>query len=285
MVRAGLTCKMCIRDSLDITSGEWLEDFLRAYSGAFIVISHDRYFLDRITNRTFEMENHKLTLYKGNYTNYLRQKEEDNLAVQRKYENTTKEIHRLEGIVAQQRQWNREKNIKTAESKLKMIERLESTLEQMCIRDRYDTVLLLPVEVREFFPQSLCERTDGEADIRILPGNEVAFNEYLADFLSYARDIAHVRELSTSVQIYDIFEENHTAYTVSDWHDSIPLRYYVERSGGNLNWNAARQLFMPVLSALSTMHTCLLYTSTSCVKFSSSSKDNNVLALPALFIA
>ena len=92
--------------------------------------SHDRYFLDRITNRTFEMENHKLTLYKGNYTNYLRQKEEDNLAVQRKYENTTKEIHRLEGIVAQQRQWNREKNIKTAESKLKMIERLESTLER-----------------------------------------------------------------------------------------------------------------------------------------------------------
>ena len=114
---------------LDITSVEWLEDFLRAYSGAFIVISHDRYFLDRITNRTFEMENHKLTLYKGNYTNYLRQKEEDNLAVQRKYENT-KEIHRLEGIVAQQRQWNREKNIKTAESKLKMIERLESTLER-----------------------------------------------------------------------------------------------------------------------------------------------------------
>ena len=94
------------------------------------MISHDRYFIDSITNRTFEMENHKLTLYKGNYTNYLRQKEEDNLAVQRKYENTTKEIHRLEGIVAQQRQWNREKNIKTAESKLKMIERLESTLER-----------------------------------------------------------------------------------------------------------------------------------------------------------
>ena len=115
---------------LDIASVEWLEDFLRAYSGAFIVISHDRYFLDRITNRTFEMENHKLTLYKGNYTNYLRQKEEDSLAVQRKYENTTREIHRLEGVVAQQRQWNREKSIKTAESKLKMIERLENTLER-----------------------------------------------------------------------------------------------------------------------------------------------------------
>lgn len=115
---------------LDIASVEWLEDFLRSYSGSFIVISHDRYFLDRITNRTFEMENHKLTLYKGNYTNYLQQKEENNLALQRKYDNTTREIHRIEGIVAQQRQWNREKSIKTAESKMKMIERLESTLER-----------------------------------------------------------------------------------------------------------------------------------------------------------
>ncbi len=115
---------------LDISSVEWLEDFLRSYAGAYIVISHDRYFLDRITNRTFELENHRLTLYKGNYSSYLAQKEENNLAVQRKYDNTQKEIRRIEGIVAQQRQWNREKNIKTAESKLKVIDRLESTLEK-----------------------------------------------------------------------------------------------------------------------------------------------------------
>lgn len=118
----------------------------------------------------------------------------------------------------------------------------------------FDTVLRLPVELREFYPKTLCERPGGERDVRVQAGNEVAFNEYLVDFLSYAREIAHLRELSTIVQIYDIFEENHTAYTVSEWHDSITLRYYVERSGGNLNWNAARQLFMPVLSALSTMH-------------------------------
>lgn len=115
---------------LDIPSVEWLEDFLRSYSGSFIVISHDRYFLDKITNRTFEMENHRLTLYKGSYSTYLAQKEENKLAMQRKYDNTKKEISRLEGIVAQQRQWNREKNIKTAESKLKVIDRLEGTLER-----------------------------------------------------------------------------------------------------------------------------------------------------------
>lgn len=115
---------------LDIASVEWLEDFLRAYHGAILVISHDRYFLDRITQRTFEMENGHLTTYKGNYTSFLAQKEETRLAMQRKYDNTKREITRLEGVVAQQRQWNREKNIRTAESKLKVIERLESTLER-----------------------------------------------------------------------------------------------------------------------------------------------------------
>ena len=115
---------------LDISSVEWLEDFLRSYNGAYMVISHDRYFLDRTTNRTFELEQQRLTLYKGNYSAYLAQKGENKLAAQRKYDNPQKEIRRLEGIVAQQRQWNREKNIKTAESKMKVIDRLESTLEK-----------------------------------------------------------------------------------------------------------------------------------------------------------
>lgn len=113
---------------LDIRSVEWLEDFLKGYNGAYLVISHDRYFLDKVTNRTFELENHHLTLYKGNYTTYLTLKAESRLAAERLYENTKKEISRLEGVVAQQRQWNREKNIKTAESKLKAIGRLEKTL-------------------------------------------------------------------------------------------------------------------------------------------------------------
>ncbi len=113
---------------LDIPSVEWLEDFLKGFSGAYIVISHDRFFLDNVTDRTFEMEHQRLTLYKGNYTQYLDQKEENSLSIQRKYDNTMREIKRLEGIVAQQRQWNREKNIRTAESKLKVIERLEKTL-------------------------------------------------------------------------------------------------------------------------------------------------------------
>jgi serine/threonine-protein kinase len=118
----------------------------------------------------------------------------------------------------------------------------------------YDTVLNITIELREFFPQTICERADNAADIRVVSGSEIIFNDCLSSFLNYSREIAHMRELSSIVQIYDIFEENHTAYTVSEWNESITLRYFVERSGGNINWNAARQLFMPVLSALSAVH-------------------------------
>ncbi|HEX3037552.1 MAG TPA: PASTA domain-containing protein [Oscillospiraceae bacterium] len=118
----------------------------------------------------------------------------------------------------------------------------------------YDTVLNITIELREFFPQTICERAENATDIRVVSGSEIIFNDCLSSFLSYSREIAHMRELSSIVQVYDIFEENHTAYTVSEWNESITLRYFVERSGGNINWNAARQLFMPVLSALSSIH-------------------------------
>lgn len=118
----------------------------------------------------------------------------------------------------------------------------------------YDTVLNISIELREFFPQTLSERAANGTDVRVVGGSEIIFNESFARFLSYSREIAHMRELSAIVQIYDIFEENHTAYTVSEWNDSITLRYFVERSGGRLSWNTARQLFMPVLSALSVLH-------------------------------
>ena len=84
---------------LDIPSVEWLEDFLKNYSGSYIVISHDRYFLDAVTNRTFEIEHTHLTEYKGNYTKFLRLKEENRLAMQRVYDNTQREIKRIEGII------------------------------------------------------------------------------------------------------------------------------------------------------------------------------------------
>ncbi len=115
---------------LDTHSVEWLEEYLINSGCAYIIISHDRYFLDKTTNKTYELENKKMTSYKGNYSSYLPQKAERQLTMQRVYENTMKEINRLEGVVEQQRRWNREKNIKTAESKLKMIDRLSQNLEK-----------------------------------------------------------------------------------------------------------------------------------------------------------
>lgn len=113
---------------LDIESVEWLEGFLQGYQGAFIVISHDRYFLDRVTNKTFEMEAGRFRSFNGNYSAYAAQREIDKKTEERNYENTVREIERLEGIVEQQRRWNRERNIRTAESKLKVIEKLEKEL-------------------------------------------------------------------------------------------------------------------------------------------------------------
>lgn len=117
---------------LDISAVEWLESFLSSFSGAFIVISHDRYFLDKVTDKTIEIENNKLRSYKGNYSEFLVKKEAEQKAIEEKYELDLKEIERLEGIIAQQRQWNREKNIKTAESKEKVIERIKA---QMVVPD------------------------------------------------------------------------------------------------------------------------------------------------------
>ncbi len=115
---------------LDIQATEWLEEFLKGYAGAFIVISHDRYFLDAVTNRIFEMENKHLTAFKGNYTAYLHQKEELKLTKQRVYDATQKEISRIEGIIEQQKRWNQARNYVTIASKQKSIDRLVETLDK-----------------------------------------------------------------------------------------------------------------------------------------------------------
>lgn len=132
-------CKLLLSDAnllfldeptnhLDTQSVEWLEGFLQGYKGAFIVISHDRYFLDKVTNRIFEIEHAHLNCYQGNYSVFQKQKAENEKYIVRKYEQTMREISRIEGIIQQQKQWNREKNIKTAESKQKTVNKLRDSL-------------------------------------------------------------------------------------------------------------------------------------------------------------
>ncbi|MBQ4238177.1 MAG: ABC-F family ATP-binding cassette domain-containing protein [Ruminococcus sp.] len=113
---------------LDIASVAWLEGFLRDFKGAMIIISHDRYFLDAVTNKTVEIEHSKCMTYKGAYSEFIKKKQAYEQALENKYQNDIKEIHRIEGIIEQQRRWNRERNIRMAESKQKEIDRIKAQM-------------------------------------------------------------------------------------------------------------------------------------------------------------
>ena len=109
---------------LDIETLAWLEDFLSTYKGTLLVISHDRWFLDRVTNRTLDIENTHAELYNGNYTRFVQLKAENREIRERQYKNQQKEIARIEAYIEQQRRWNRERNIIAAESRQKALDRM-----------------------------------------------------------------------------------------------------------------------------------------------------------------
>ena len=110
---------------LDIAAIEWLEDFLRSYPGAVLIISHDRYFLDRIVTKVIEIENKKSTVYNGNYSFFWQQKEINREIQQKAYEMQQKEIKHQEDVIRTLRSFNREKSIKRAESREKALGKLE----------------------------------------------------------------------------------------------------------------------------------------------------------------
>ena len=113
---------------LDISAVNWLESFLRDFKGAMIIISHDRYFLDNVTNKTIELEHCKTMCYKGSYSEFIKKKEAYNESLKNKYENDLNEIKRIEGIVEQQKRWGRERNFITAASKQKEADRIKAQL-------------------------------------------------------------------------------------------------------------------------------------------------------------
>lgn len=110
---------------LDIDSLVWLEDFLRSYPKAVLIISHDRYFMDRIVTKVIEIENKKSTIYEGNYSYYAEQKEINRQIQLKQYINQQKEIKHQEEVIRTLRSFNREKSIKRAESREKALEKME----------------------------------------------------------------------------------------------------------------------------------------------------------------
>ena len=113
---------------LDIPSVEWLEEYLQEYNGAVIVISHDRYFLDKVTNKTMELKNGRLYVTGGNYSRHKEQREKDREIELRHYKSAMQEIQHIEDNITLLKQWNREKSIKQAESRQKRVDRLRENL-------------------------------------------------------------------------------------------------------------------------------------------------------------
>ena len=113
---------------LDIGSIQWLEKILKRYDGAVLLVSHDRYFLDKIVTKVIDLERGKVRMYQGNYTAYAEKKRQLREAEWKAFQNQQAEIKHQEAVIEKLKQFNREKSIKRAESREKMllkVERLE----------------------------------------------------------------------------------------------------------------------------------------------------------------
>lgn len=110
---------------LDMASIKWLETYLLNYKGAVLIVSHDRYFLDRIAGKIIEIDNTKATVFTGNYTDYAAKKEILRAAAWNAYQNQQREIAHQQEVIDKLRSFNREKSIKRAESREKILSKME----------------------------------------------------------------------------------------------------------------------------------------------------------------
>ncbi len=143
---------------LDLTSITWLENYLLNYSGAVLVVAHDRYFLNKVVSKVIELDNGRVTSFSGNYSDYARKKAQLRESAWRAYLNQQQEIRHQEAVIAKLKSFNREKSIRRAESREKMLDKID--------------VLEKPTEVRadmhlRFSPQ-------------IVSGNDVLTVEHLS---------------------------------------------------------------------------------------------------------
>lgn len=121
----------------------------------------------------------------------------------------------------------------------------------------YDKTARNTVLIREFFPRGIAERLSRQ--VVAAADKETVFNECYEQFLRQARTIARMRDLPAMIPVYDLFEENGTAYTVSDHVEGIPFRRHIQSLGGHMKWEAARPMFVPLISSLISLHAAGLY--------------------------
>lgn len=118
----------------------------------------------------------------------------------------------------------------------------------------YDNRMESPVIVREFLPNGLCSRTKESSKIRVSSEKANAYKRLQNKFLDYNRALARLKDCSATCNILDIFVENNTAYTVEEFEELISFTEYIKRSGGHIDWDTARPLFIPLLSTLDKLH-------------------------------
>ena len=116
----------------------------------------------------------------------------------------------------------------------------------------YDKELNIPVRIREYYPAGLCTRAGNSVEAK--PEAYIVYKTEMAEFLKLARNLARMRSLSALLPVYDIFEENETAYYISETVESITLRDFLIRNGGALTFDQLRPLFMPLMQTLSSLH-------------------------------
>lgn len=158
---------------LDLQSIAWLETYLLNYKGAVIIVSHDRYFLDRIASKVIELDNTNATVFSGNYSTYAAEKEMLRAAAYNAYMKQQQEIRHQEAVIEKLKSFNREKSIKRAESREKMLQKIE--------------VLEKPVEIRADMHLTLEPKFPSGNDVLQVEGLSKAFGPLsLFDDLSFS---------------------------------------------------------------------------------------------------
>lgn len=147
---------------LDMNSITWLETYLLNYKGAVLIVSHDRFFLDRIAGKIIEIDQAKATTFTGNYSAYARKKEQLRIAEWNAYINQQREIKHQEEVIEKLRSFNREKSIKRAESREKMLNKME--------------VIDKPIQVRTDMHLTLTPRITSGNDVLQIEGLSKAFD-------------------------------------------------------------------------------------------------------------
>lgn len=117
----------------------------------------------------------------------------------------------------------------------------------------FDQVLKTPIIIREFLPDTLCEREENN-ELRVISGCENTFRDYHEKFGNHARALARLRDLPAIVSPYDIFRQNNTTYTISEYSEGLSLESRLAQVGGRLRWEEARPLFMPLMGSLVSLH-------------------------------